>query len=321
MSVSTQADSDAPALSVLIVTHGNPELTLQCLRSVYDETADLPLEVIVVDSKSPDDTPDAVAKAFPQVRLFAMEENVGFARANNIAAAAATSDWLLLLNPDTVVQDRALERLLAFAEQHPSHGLYGGRTLSGTGNLDPRSCWGRITPWSAFCFASGLSTLFPDHRWFDPESLGGWRRDSVREVDVISGCLLLVRRSLWEQLGGFDERYWMYGEDADLCARARRAGARPVVTPDATITHLVGASSDSAGAKTVQLMRAKATLIRTHWRPRLRPVGIALLEIGVGMRALVFSVSGAGNRSGAKATFWREAWRQRRGWRAGYAAS
>jgi len=290
-------------LSVLIVSYRNPELTRACLASVFEEIRDASFEVVVVDNASGDGTPELVEREFPAVRLIRSEVNLGFARANNVAAREARGEHLLLLNPDTVVLDRAPERLLAFARAHGA-GLYGGRTLAPSGELDPRSCWGEQTLWSAFCFATGLSTAFGGHRVLDPESLGGWQRDTVRDVGVVTGCLLLVPRALWERLGGFDERFFMYGEDADLSARAHALGCPVRITPDATIVHVVGASSDP-GSKMTQIMQARATLVRKHWSTFTRPLGLALLLAGVLLR-----------RRGA---MWATVWRGRRDWIRGYA--
>ena len=292
-------------LSVLIVSYRNPDLTRACLASVFEQTSATPFEVIVVDNASGDGTPEMIEREFPQVRLIRSEHNLGFARANNLAAREARGEFLLLLNPDTVVLDHALERLLAFARtQGP--GVYGGRTLRPEGGLDPRSCWGSQTLWSAFCFATGLSTAFRGNRFLDPESLGGWQRDSVRDVGVVTGCLLIAPRSLWERLGGFDERFFMYGEDTDLSLRARALGCHVRVTPDATIIHVVGASSDS-GPKMALVMKGRATIIRRHWPGWLQPAGLGLLLLGVLVRAV-----------GRPHGMWRVVWRARRDWIRGY---
>ena len=108
---------------------------------------------------------------------------------------------------------------------NPGHGLYGGRTLWPDGTVCPGSCWGKPSLWSLFCFSTLLSTVFKGSRVFDPESLGGWQRDTVREVDIVTGCLLLAPREVWDELGGFDERFFMYGEDGDLALRAAASRA------------------------------------------------------------------------------------------------
>lgn len=304
-------------LSILVVTHGNPELTRSCLRSVLDQTSGVTHEVIVIDNASPDATPDVIREEFPSVRLFEMSQNLGFARGNNLAAQHARGTHLILLNPDTIVLDRALERLLAFARSNPQGGIYGGRTLRPDGELDPRSCWGAPSLWSLFCFATGLSTAFRRSAVFNPESLGKWRRDSVREVGVVTGCLALVPRSVWQELGGFDESFWMYGEDADLSLRARAKGYRPCITPAATIVHYVGGSGTARPEKLVQICTAKATLMRKHYSPPGAAIALGLLAAGVGLRAVLGKARSVLRRS-TTASHWQEAWQQRSRWLSGF---
>jgi GT2 family glycosyltransferase len=313
----SRVDRASPVeLSILIVTHRNPDLTRECLRSVFAETHGISFEVIVVDSASGDGTPEMVAAEFPQVRLHAFQENVGFARGNNIAAALASGTYLLLLNPDTVVHDRALVKLLAFGRAHPDAALCGGRTLRPDGALDPRSCGAVPTLWSAACFASGLSTAFRRSALFNPESLGRWQRDTVREVGVVTGCLVLVSRANWQALGGFDERFFMYGEDADLSIRAARRG-KLLITPEATITHVMGASTSVSGGKMTQIMRARVTLMRKHWPPARRRLGEILLLGGVALRAVGAEVRRLFARE-PSAAGWQVVWKRRAEWRAGY---
>ncbi len=183
------------------------------------------------------------------------------------------------------VRDGALDSLVLFADASPGHGLYGGRTVRTDGSLEPSSCWAAPSLWSVACWAFGLSTLFRRSEIFDPEAMGSWKRDSVREVDIVTGCLLLVPRTVWDELGGLDVRYFVYGEDADFAARARACGYRPIVTPDAVVVHEIGVSS-SAGAKTVLLLAGKVTYARQHWGGLRSVVAVALLRSGVGLRAL-----------------------------------
>ena len=147
------------------------------------------------------------------------------------------------------------------------------------------------------------STAFKGSRLFDPEAIGGWKRDSVREVGVVTGCLLLAPRALWRELGGFDPRFFMYGEDADLSMRAWARGLRPAITPDAVITHEIGVSSASRPDKLVLLFRGKATLLRKHWSPPRRALGLALLRAAsasarCSRRAAPARADGAGRPSG-----------------------
>ena len=191
-------------VSLLIVTYQCGTAARDCLASIYETTSGVEFEVVVVDNASTDGTADLVRAEFPQARLLALDENIGFARGVNLAASEAEGEYLLLLNPDTVVHEGAVANMVEFARRRPGHGLYGGRTLRPDGTVDPGSCWGQPSLWSLFCFASMLSTAFKRSRVFNPEALGGWQRDSVREVGVVTGCLLLAPRTVWEQLDGFD---------------------------------------------------------------------------------------------------------------------
>ena len=274
---------------------------------------------MVVDNASGDGTVEMVREEFPDVRVLALEENLGFAGGVNVAAGAAEGEHVLLLNPDTIVHEGAVANLVAFARANPRHGLYGGRTLWPDGRVCEGSCWGQPTLWSLFCFATMLSSAFKRSRILDPESLGGWERDSVREVGIVTGCLLLAPREVWSRLGGFDERFFMYGEDADLGMRAWAAGYRPAITPDCVITHEVGVSSESRPDKLVLLMRGKVTLLRKHWRAPRRQLGIGLLLAGVALRA--FAPRSLRGRNGGVPSAWREVWRQRHEWLPGYAAA
>jgi len=302
----------APDISVVIVSYKVPALLRACLASLRREAAECSYEVIVVDNASGDGTAELVQDEFPDVRLIALSENIGFAAGSNLGARAATGEYLLMLNPDTELVGNTLGALLGYARAHPEAGLVGGRTLRPDGKLDPGSCWGAQSIWSLVCFASGLSTAFRDSRVFNPESIAGWSRDSERRVDIVTGCLCLSPRAVWEQLGGFDESFFMYGEDADLAARARTRGYHPAITPDAVILHHVGASSQSVDKREMNL-RCRVALAHKHWSPGRARVAVALLQTGTGLRALGATVTRRPSST------WPAVWRRRREWRGGYA--
>jgi GT2 family glycosyltransferase len=311
----------APLVSVIVVSYRTRELTLECLRSVARETRRTPYEVLVVDNASDDGSAAAIAAEFPDVRLLARTDNVGFARANNIAAREARGRYLLLLNPDTVVLDGGIDRLLAFAEARPAARIWGGRTLYADRSLNPTSCWRRMSLWNVFCRTSGLSGLFPSSPIFNSESYGRWDRSAEREVDIVTGCFLLIERSFWAQLGGFDERFFMYGEEADLCLRAARLGARPAVTPTATIVHYGGASERVRSEMMIRLLTAKAELIKRHWSAPKRRLGLALLSLWPLTRAVVLGLAARvlGRPPLAEqAATWRTIWGARERWRHGF---
>ncbi len=301
-----------PEISVVIVSYKVPDLLRACLASVQREVVGCSYEVIVVENASGDASADLVRTEFPGVRLIALDENIGFAAGSNLGARAAEGEYVLMLNPDTELVGDTLSALLRYARRHPEAGLVGGRTLNSAGELDPGSCWGAQSLWSLFCFASGMSTLFRHSRIFNPESLGDWPRDSAREVDIVTGCLCLAPRPVWNELGGFDEAFFMYGEDADLAARARKAGYRPAITPEAVIVHHVGQSSLSVEKREMTL-RCRVALLRKHWSPPRARVGVALLQTGTGLRAL------GANVARSSGSTWPAVWRRRREWRGGYA--
>ena len=305
-----------PELSILMVNWNTRELTLACLRSIYAEARTTSFEIILVDNGSQDGSVDAIACAFPQVRLIAETRNHGFARANNIAAEKARGQYLLLLNTDTLILDGAIDRLVDAARAFPQALIWGGRTLFGDGQINPSSVWGRITGWSAVCFALGLRSLFRGNNLFNPEGLGNWKRDSLRQVDIVSGCFFLIPSAFWSRLGGFDPKFFMYGEEADLCARARALGARPMMTPDARIIHYGGASAASHATKIAYVMGARMGLIDRHLFGLERQIGRAATLMHVALRAGAFRILARlhPKRFARAAREWGLAWTQRAHW-------
>jgi N-acetylglucosaminyl-diphospho-decaprenol L-rhamnosyltransferase len=299
-----------PLISVIIVSYRTRELTLRGLAALRATNSAVPHEIILVDNASDDCSAAAVATSFPDVRVVRLADNVGFARAVNAGAALARGQWLMLMNPDTEPVGDVLSAFVEFALANASHQVYAGRTLDAEGADDGRSCFALPTMWGLFCFATGLSTAFRRSRWFNPDELPGVDRSTAALIPAASGCLLLLDRALFTRLGGFAEDYFMYGEDADLCARAAEDGARPVLVPAAQVIHVNGASSTTEN-KVIMLFRGKCTYLRLRWsRPRAF-AGRTLLAAGVALRALGARVTG-------RAAFWRAAWAQRATWLAGW---
>lgn len=311
--------ADSPVLSILMVNWNTREMTLECLRSLYAETRETSFEVVLIDNDSADGSADAIAAEFPQVRLIRESANHGFARATNMAANMAEGAYLLLLNTDTVVLNGAIDRLMAFAEREPQAQIWGGRTVFGDRSLNPTSCWAQPTLWSSFSFALGLSGAFAQSATFNPEGYGGWRRDSERRVDIVTGCLFLMRRDFWRQLGGFDTTFFMYGEEADLCARARALGAVPMITPDSEIVHYGGASAAARAEKLIYVFGARIGLIDRHMTARSRWAAKRSLQFAAWFRATAYSSAGilAPGRYGKAASEWREVWQRRNLWSKG----
>jgi GT2 family glycosyltransferase len=316
-----------PLVSVLIVSYNVREMTVACINSLRDTTSDLDLELLVVDNASEDGSDTAIEAVLARdwrddrARLIRPGSNLGFARANNLAASEARGRYLLLLNPDTVLRQGTVQAVLACAAARPAARIWGGRTVFADGTLNPTSCWGRHTLWSVTCQAIGLNVVFRSSPLFNAEAYGGWKRDTCREVDIVTGCFLLIERSFWEQLGGFDSRFFMYAEEADLCLRARAYGARPVIAPEAELVHYGGASETARAAKLGRIFQAKITLIDEHWSIPARVAGRLLYRLYVLNRAVGY---GLGARLTGRASWrqaaveWAAVWASRNTWLKGY---
>jgi GT2 family glycosyltransferase len=315
--------SSAIDLSIIIVSYNTRELTLHCLKSIMAETRDIAFEILVVDNNSSDNSVEAISVRFPSVKLTALSKNLGFARANNLAARNARGRRILLLNPDTVILDRAIDRLVAFADCTPTFRIWGGRTLYGDGKLNRSSCWRRITLWNLACFAFGLTYFGRRSSILNSEAYGGWDRDTTRHVDIVTGCFLLIDRSLWNRLKGFDPAFFMYGEEADLCERARRAGARPAITPHATIVHYGGASDIVPVDKRAKVFKGRITFINRHFSWMTRGLARGLHLIAPLTRWCVYRVAARLLRKSdfdESADYWRAVWRRKAEWIDGYDA-
>lgn len=307
----------APELSIIIISFNTRQMTLDCLRSVIEQTRETSYEIIVVDNDSHDGSAAAIAEQFPDVTLFAEAANHGFAGGNNLGVARSRGRYVLLLNPDTVVLDGAIDRLMAFAREKPEAKIWGGRTIYGDGTLNRTCCYQRMSLWSVFCRATGLTSLAGNHRLFS-EAYGGWGMDTVRPVDIVTGCFLLIPRDLWDDLGGFDLSYFMYGRRGrPVHAAADRFGADPHFTPHAEIVHYGGASEPVRADKMVRLFKAKMTLIEHHFPGWKRPVGLALFRAIPLTRYLALSMLAAVTRSARlrdSARAWGEIWGRRDEW-------
>jgi GT2 family glycosyltransferase len=238
------SDSVRPDLSVIIVNYNTRQLLADCLDSLL--AADAPaggLEIIVVDNASTDGSVEMVRADYPAVYLVANNENQGFATANNQGTAVAQGRYLLFLNSDTRLEPRALVEPLAYLQAHPQVGAITVRLLYPTGERDPDNHRGFPTPWNALCHFSGLSRLFPNSPRFNGYFQGFADFEQTHTVPVIAGSFMMMPRALFDQLGGWDENYFFYGEDIDFCYRINQAGYEIVYYPHVTVLHYKGASS------------------------------------------------------------------------------
>lgn len=310
-----------PELTVVIISYNTRELTIKAIETLFATTLKTSIHVIVLDNDSKDGSVDAIRENFPQVELIASSENLGFAAGNNVAAKRVETEWLLLLNPDTECHEGAVDNLLGFAKSHPEASIFGGRTVFPDGSLNLGSCWRKTSLWSLLCSSLGLTLMFPKSSVFNPEIMGAWQRDDVREVDIVAGCFLLTRRKVWEELKGFDLTFFMYGEETDFCLRAGQRGHKLMITPDAEIMHLVGAATGSMHnvRKTKLIFSSKITLVRKFWPQPKRAVGIALLKLVILSRAILYAAaSRVSGRFDQQAEHWTTVWRERDEWLNGF---
>ena len=230
-------------LSVVIVNYNVKYFLLQALKAAQKACIGLQTEIWVVDNASSDGSVEYLTKHFPDVRLIANTQNMGFAKANNQALGLCQGQYVLLLNPDTVVEEDSFHKCIAFMTQNPVAGALGVKMIDGKGHFLPESKRALPTPKVAFYKMSGLSALFPSSKHFGLYHLTYLDYQKTHEVDVLSGAFMLVRNAVMQQVGYLDETYFMYGEDIDLSYSIQRAGFKNFYFADTTIIHYKGEST------------------------------------------------------------------------------
>ncbi len=229
-------------LSIVIVNWNTCAYLVGALRSIYESHPPFPFETIVVDNASTDGSAETVASEFPQVRLIANQENVGYARGNNQGMEVSTGDYVLLLNPDVVLPPGGLERALEILESRPDVGVLGVKLVSPDGRVQ-RSVRGFPYPLTVFFEGSGLAKLFPASRAVNAYRMSWFNYDREAEVDQPMGTFLLIRRKTLEDVGLMDERFPIFFNDVDWCYRAKRRGWKVLYSPDVAVTHYGGGST------------------------------------------------------------------------------
>ena len=284
----------SPVLSVIIVSYNTRQMTLACLRSVYRGLGALPADVWVVDNASTDGTPAAVAKEFPEVRLITNPSNVGFGAANNQAIQASCSEFVLLLNSDAFPDRRAVPLLVEFLRAHPDTAAVGPRLVNADGSLQ-RSCYRLPSPLRAIWENLLLTAALPDHRIFG--DYRAWSHDSARNVEMVIGACLLLRRSALERVGPFDERFFLYAEETDLCLRLRRAGYQIRFLPSAVVVHLNGGSGTRQPDRVFcEFRRSQEKFYAKHYGVAGLWCHRATMLVGSLLRIVLFTVLGAVSR-------------------------
>lgn len=273
-------------LSVIIVNYNVKYFLEQCLYSVRKAIDGQAIEVFVVDNNSVDGSVEMVAAKFPEVQIIANKENTGFSKANNQAMRVAKGEYVVLLNPDTVVQEDTFTKVLDFMDAHPDAGGLGVKMLDGKGNFLPESKRGLPTPTVAFYKIFGFAALFPKSRLFGKYHLGFLSKDEVHEVDVLSGAFMLMRKTALDKVGLLDEAFFMYGEDIDLSYRIQLGGYKNYYFPHTKIIHYKGESTKKSSVNYVFVFyNAMIIFAQKHFSQRNAQLFSFFINIAIYLRA------------------------------------
>lgn len=252
-------------LSVVIVNYNVSHYLLQCVDSLSHALRGTDSEVIVVDNHSRDNSVTLLRQYHPEVRIVENLHNLGFAKANNIAIRQSRGEYVLLLNPDTIVSESVVKGVISFLDSHPEAGSAGVRMLNADGTVAPESRRGVPTPMTAFYKLSGLCGMFPNSRRFGRYYLGHLPWDSPQQIEVVSGAFCMLRTSILKKVGLLDEDYFMYGEDIDLSYRILKSGATNWYVPE-TILHYKGESTHKSSFRYVHVFyQAMHIFFRKHF--------------------------------------------------------
>jgi GT2 family glycosyltransferase len=270
------------------------------LRSVYEQTNDISFEVTVIDNASSDGSAEMMKREFPQVKLLENIDNRGFATANNQGITIAHGQYILLLNSDTKVLDNAIAKTVQFADKYPEAAVVGCRVLNPDFSVQP-TCFRFPSLLNMILSASYLYKIFPKSKFFGREQMMWWKRDSIKEVDVVTGCFMLVRHKAIKEIGFMDERFFVYGEETDWCYRFKKAGWKVLFTPDAQIIHYKGQSSKQISPiMALQLQGSILQFMKKHYSHIEYLTGCFLVWLFLAVRIpfwLIKAISSKGNQS------------------------
>ena len=275
-------------LSVVIVNYNVAYFLEQCLHSVYEAAKGIPVEIFVVDNHSVDKSLEMLRNNFPEVKVIANEENVGFAKANNQAIRIATGEYILLLNPDTIVQADTFVKTLDFMDRTPDAGALGVKMIDGQGHYLPESKRGLPLPSVAFYKIFGLSKIFRKSKRFGRYHLTYLDPDEINEVDVLPGAFMLMRKSVLDQIGLLDESFFMYGEDIDLSYRVTLGGYKNYYFPLTRIIHYKGESTKKSSVNYVLVFyQAMRIFAKKHFSKNNARLFDGMINLAIWFRAFL----------------------------------
>ncbi len=275
-------------LTIVIVNYNVQYFLEQCLLSVQKAMAGLEVEVFVVDNNSVDGSIDMIESRFPWVKLIANKENTGFSKANNQAMRLAQGQYILLLNPDTVIEEDTLHKVITFMDAHPDAGGLGVKMVDGKGNFLPESKRGLPTPQVSFYKIFGLSRLFPKSKRFNQYHLGYLSNDEIHEIEILSGAFMLMRKKALDQVGLLDEAFFMYGEDIDLSWRIIQGGWKNYYFPETRIIHYKGESTKKGSLNYVFVFyNAMVIFAKKHFSAKNAKLFSWSINVAIWLRAIM----------------------------------
>jgi GT2 family glycosyltransferase len=280
-------------LSVILVNYNVKHFLEQALLSVERASVGLLVETWVVDNNSTDDSVAMVKEKFPAVKVVANRGNIGFSKANNQAIRESKGEYVVLLNPDTVVSEDTFTQCIDFMDTHPQAGGLGVKTIDGSGTFLPESKRGFPSPWVAFCKSFGLSALFPKSPIFNRYHLGHLNKNETHEIDVLVGSFMFMRKTVLDKIGLLDEAFFMYGEDIDLSYRIVKGGFKNYYFAGTSIIHYKGESTKKGSLNYVRVFYgAMIIFAKKHFQGQKATVFIALMQLAVWFRASLTVISG-----------------------------
>ena len=277
-------------LSVVIVNYNVKYFLEQCLHSVLKAIHEMEAEIFVVDNNSVDGSIRMLREKFPSVTVIENKDNRGFSRANNQAIRKAKGEYILLLNPDTIVEDDTLVKCVQFMDLHPDAGGLGVKMIDGKGKFLPESKRGLPLPSVAFFKIFGFSAIFPRSKIFNKYHLGYLDKDKTHAVDVLSGAFMMLRKKVIDEAGMLDEKFFMYGEDIDLSYRITKAGYKNYYFPETRIIHYKGESTKKSSINYVFMFyNAMIVFARKHFSKENARAFSILINLAIYIRAF-FSI-------------------------------
>ena len=284
-------------LSVIIVNYNVKYFLEHCLCSVQKAVQNIEAEVLVIDNCSSDGSVSYLNPLFPGVRFIKNSENLGFGKANNLCIRLAKGDFVLLLNPDTLLQEDTLQQCLTAFEKDEKTGAIGVRMISGSGRFLKESKRAFPSAAAALYQLTGISALFPTSKVFSNYHLGHLSEHRNHEVDVLCGAFMMIRKTVLNKTGGFDEDFFMYGEDIDLSYRIQKAGYKNLYLATTSIIHFKGESSVKGSPRYVKMFyHAMEVFVKKHYGGSGKTAFVVLLRAGIWLRAAVSFIGGRINK-------------------------